>query len=101
MIISALIYITGAFLNLIYVLFSAISFTIPDEISDSLTYFLSYFVYANGIIPVATLMSALGTIVSFMMLMYTIRIVLFTYHLLPWIGKNVSLPHGTNHKNTK
>lgn len=92
MILSAFFYIAASIINFIYAVFSAISFQFPEQVSSSFTYFVSYFRYAGIFFPIADFMSALGYIITFMTLMYLIKIFLWVFVFLPFIGKVIHLP---------
>lgn len=81
------------FLNLIYKLFSAIQFyVIPTQFISSINYYLSNLDYLNGIINIPDLMLALGSLLSFEIVYFTVKILIFAYSLIPVIGKNSKIP---------
>lgn len=70
--------------------FGVINFAIPDNVETSITYFIGFLGYANGIFPVDTLLQALGTLFLFEFAWYSLKLILFVFALTPWFGKKSS-----------
>jgi hypothetical protein len=92
MITSLLFYIIGFFLSLIVWLLNTIKFIIPIEITNGIAYFAGYLVYVRGFIDVDTLVTALGTYLTFLAFYYTIKIGLWLFGHMPWVGKHSEMP---------
>lgn len=118
MITDIIILLLSSFVGLISTAFGYISsFTVVQEISDSVTYFLSYLNYLSGILPINNILKALGTLILFYTAWYTVKIILWIFSLIPWFGKPTEVPkfggqeaggslilrsgHGINLKNQK
>lgn len=91
MIVDIFIYLLSAFVWLITAIFSAINYAIPDQITDSIEWLASYLNYLGGLFPIGTLAAATGTILSVWILLYGIRISLWLWSLVPWVGKRSSM----------
>jgi len=91
--IGDLIFGIGAlFLGIINSILSGFGIIFPDNVEDSIYYFLSFFSYLQGIFPVTTFMLALGVYSSFAGLLYLIKIILWLIGHIPWLGKHKNLP---------
>lgn len=92
MIFSVLIYLGAEIIDGFAKLFSLINFALPDEIIDSISYFLSYLKYMGFVFPINTLMAAFGTVLSFGCMYFTIKIMLWFWQFVPYLGRKVHLP---------
>lgn len=92
MILTAIILFGSLMLSLIAQLFSLLNFVIPSQIADSVIYFISFLAYVKPIFPIDTLMQSVGVVLSFYALIYVLKIILWAYAMLPWVGKEIPLP---------
>lgn len=92
MIISAFFYLIAFFITLLSSVFSFISFAIPDEFIQSISYFLGHFNYLRGFLDVDTFFSALGTVLTFLALLQIVKLGLWVWGHMPWVGKHAPLP---------
>lgn len=92
MITSIFFYVFAWILNRFAYLFSLLNFALPDSVSTSLNYMLGYFGYLKGVFPVDTLFTVAGIGLTFLLLLYTVKLLLWAYSLIPFIGRHVGLP---------
>jgi len=92
MITDAFLLIVASVIDLVLYPFRAISNVIPAAIQDGITWFFGFLNYGSGIFPVRTIYAATAFLLGVWVLKYVVRIVLFIFALLPWIGKSVDLP---------
>jgi len=92
MITSALLIVVSSVIDLVLFPFRAISSVIPESIQDALTWFFGFLNYGSGIFPVRTIYAATLFLLGIWVLKYVVKIVLFVFALLPWIGSDVKLP---------
>lgn len=93
MIISAILYIVGAFVTLVSSAFSAISYAIPGNFQTAIHYFFGYLGYLRGVLPIDNILTAMGSFITFLTYWYAIKLILWIYSLVPWIGKTTTLPN--------
>jgi len=111
MIITLLFYLGGLFLSLISTLLATLTFAIPSVFTTAIQGYISYLGYAQGIVPVVAttgysglagsigLLDLFGYALAFLVIWYSVKIILWLFALLPWIGKHVPMPHaGGNEK---
>lgn len=92
MIFDVIFWLGGAVLNIIATLFGVLQFVIPQQFFDAFDYFLSFSVYLDALLPLETFFTAAGVLVSFFTLYYSIKVVQWAWHHVPWFGKHKSLP---------
>jgi len=104
MITTIFLYVIGVFVSGIGAIFLLISYTIPSSIITAFENFFSYFAYAQGILPIVPnpgagglwgsvgLLTILGYGLQFLVLWYTVKLILFVFGLLPFVGKHSPLP---------
>jgi len=109
MITSILFGIGAWFLSMIATILNALTWTIPSAFTDSITSYISYLGYAQGIVPVVAtpgytglagsigLLTLFGYGLSFITLWYTVKLIIWMFALIPWIGKHVPMPHSGGH----
>lgn len=73
--------ITAAFTNII-----------PDQLYNSVTTFIQYLAYLNPIFPIDTLLYCISTLAIFFTCLYIIKILLWIWSLVPYLGNHVNLP---------
>lgn len=100
MLIGALISLGVGILTLIRTIFQAISnFSLTTNIETYINQFFSYARIADGILPMSHFLLAIFTILQVAIAIYTLKLILFAYSLIPFIGKKISLPKsGTQRK---
>lgn len=86
MIFTFIAYLGGVIINLIAALFSALSFAIPQQMTDSIFYFVSKLKVFGFFFPINTLMQAAGVFLNFLMLFYMVKILLWIIGHIPWIN---------------
>lgn len=87
---------TGILLRFIAFLFGFITAVLPGSLVDGIVTLFSYVGYFRGVFPVDQLIAAFSFFTSFVILLYSVRIILFVYALIPIIGKEVNLPHNVH-----
>lgn len=92
MITSALLYILGSILNAFFFIFSAISYAVPDEIESSITFLLGYVNIFSGVFPLDTLYSVILAYLSFITLFYGLKVALWVFAHIPFIGSGRKFP---------
>lgn len=98
MLVDTFFFVINLILTGISKAFSALSLALPEEITTSIEYFVSHFAYLSGIVNVQALFSALGFLLTFTALWYTVRIILWIFALTPWIGKDATMPTSIPHE---
>lgn len=78
---------------LVSAVLSAVDFVIPNAISDSVTFFLAHLNYVRGFVDVETLFLAIGTYIIFLGYYQIVKVGLWVYSMLPWIGKKAAMPN--------
>jgi len=99
MIIDFVLLLLGFLLDMIYNLFSFFSFVIPTEIANAIVKFFSYARIGDVFFPMSDILLAIFTIFSVWILMYSVRLVIWVFSLIPFIGKHVNFPKVKAHKN--
>lgn len=92
MITDFILVLIGSFIALISGALSLISFVMPQAVFQSISYFIGFLDYASGIINITELMAAIGVLLSFYGIMYSVKIILLIYHAIPFFGKKVDFP---------
>lgn len=92
MIVDIFLYLLAFFLGLLSSLLSSISFVLPVQFSNAIGYFLSYFGYLRGWLDIDILFQAIGIYLIFLGSYYLVRILLWVYSHIPFIGKHVDFP---------
>lgn len=84
--------IIDLFLLIVIGVFSLVTFTVPPQIASSLTYLINYFNYARGIVPVNDLLEASIAILTAWILIYSVKVFLWGFSIIPFFGKKTDLP---------
>ena len=92
MIVDIFYVVVGALLSIFVSLFSLISYPIPSGIIDSISFFVLKLRYLNGVFPMDTVYSVVVSYLTFAMFFYGLKIALFAFAHIPWIGKGHKLP---------
>jgi len=95
MITDVLLYVVSGLLAIVNFLFSGLSIVIPSQIQAAFLKFFSYVSYGNGIFPFTDAIAAIQLVLFAWMLMYAIKIYLFGFSAIPWLGKVLVLPTHT------
>lgn len=82
MITDIILLIIGSIIYLISSFFAAISWTIPSQMTDALEFFFAKIHNVDFLVPADTLMAALGVYLTFLLFWYSIKIILWVYHLI-------------------
>jgi hypothetical protein len=89
--------ITTIIVLLITLLLSAVSFALglvtfvlPDQFTEAITYFVSYLSYADFLIPIDTLLQATGIYVTFIFALYSVKILMWVFRHLPFFKHHES-----------
>lgn len=83
---TLIIYLASFLFSGINLFLSAINFVIPDQISDSITWFFGYGYIFQGVFPVDTLYMAIGTIATVWGLLYGLNMFLHLLENIPFLG---------------
>lgn len=77
--------LAGLAMWIVTAIFSGLNYVIPTQILTSLEYLISYLGVLNGIFPVATFMTVLGSFISFITLRQIVRMVIqYVLPMLPF-----------------
>lgn len=98
MIIAVALYFVSIILLVIASVFGLLEFTIPNEIIESVDYIFGYIRYADSLIPVNTLLQALGAYIAFLASWYTIKLTLWLFSHIPFVKISKDIPSGRNPK---
>lgn len=86
---------------MIRVVFDSIfTLTLTSNIETYINILFSYVRQADGIFPMSDVLLALYTLITVWISIYIIKIILSAFAILPFIGKNIKLPGGTNQTET-
>lgn len=80
------------FLKFIAVIFSVVTFAIPDNFEIAITYFVGHLNFLRGFLDVETLLQALGVYLSFLGFWYLLKMLRFVWGHMPWVGRHHKLP---------
>lgn len=95
-----LIFYTGSFiLILLGGLFSALSFIFPEQITTAINYFVSFFNYFRGWLPIDQMLIAGGVYSTFLGFWYAYKVIRYVYAHIPWVGSHH--PHPKHHDQKK
>lgn len=82
MIVSLFLWLFGFVLWLFNIIFGSIPFSLPANFISSVEYFFAQLKYADILIPVNTLMQALGVWLTFIATYYSVKIFMWIYHVI-------------------
>jgi len=86
MIISGFLYLASTILTLILAVFPA-SAGLPSEFTSALSTFSGYVGIIDPLVPVATLATAVGIVMSYELVVFTFKGLVWTYQRIPFVGK--------------
>ena len=92
MIFDQFIIIGSAFITVIYSVFGVINLAIPNGISNAVTTFVGYLYMFEGVFPVSSLITSMVFISTVYFFLYVVKIGLWVFAFIPFIGKNNPLP---------
>jgi hypothetical protein len=100
MITNAFLFIITGILKVILSIFSGLTYLLPQQIPNAFNLFFSYVRIGDGLFPfLSDILLALYTVLIVWILLYIVKIVLWAYSLLPFVGKKASLPQHQMIKN--
>lgn len=67
-------------------IFRALNLVIPDTFTDAVEYFVAKLSLISGIVNVDDILTAIGFFLTFTTAWYTIKLVLWTFQFIPFIG---------------
>ncbi len=70
-----------------------ITFIMPEQFNEAITYFTSFIHYGDFLVPVATLLEAFGVYLTFIFAFYSLKILLWIFSHLPFTKSGHDLPH--------
>jgi hypothetical protein len=86
--------IGGAILSVVIAIFSALNIQIPSGFLSAFQWIVGFFSFANGFLPMATIIICGLWFLAVFLLKYKINLFLHTiFPFIPLIGKKVELPH--------
>jgi len=92
--IVSLLYLAGSMLiGVITAFLQGVNFILPEQIQTSFLFLFRQLNYLRGVMPVQDFVLALSFLISIVFLKYLVKVFLFVYALLPFIGKSVKPPH--------
>lgn len=83
MLVDILLLVAGFVLNFISFLFGLITFVIPVEALASISQAFSYIAYVQAFFPIDTLVTVLTSYLSFLLLWYGWKLIMWVYSILP------------------
>lgn len=93
MIFDIVIATAGLLLRLFAFLFGFFQLPGLSKITDAIVYFFGYLNYIGIMFPpLYDILNACGIVLSFFVAFYSLKIVLYLWGMLPWIGKHAKLP---------
>lgn len=107
MITDVLLFIVGAIVSVLSGIFSGLSYAIPSVIQNVIGTALGYISYFNGFFPIYPnssfsglantigIFTIVGYYLQFILVWYLVKLALFVFHMIPWLGKKLEMP---NHK---
>lgn len=88
--------ILASFVSIISAIFrSVVGVVVPSQVGQAFTDFFSFASAGNGIFPMTDVMLALFTVINVWIALYILKVALFGFSLVPWIGKALNLPTHT------
>jgi len=95
--------IGGTILSIVVAIFSALNIQIPSGFLSSFQWIAGFFSFANGFLPMETIIICGIWFLAVFLLKYKINLFLHTiFPFIPLIGKKVDLPHvGSAKEKTK
>lgn len=91
MITSLILFFAGVVIQIVGSIFAAISFTIPNQIIDAISFWFSKLHQLDFILPMDDVMTAFGIYLTFIVLYYTIKVIMWAYHIVRH-GGDTDLP---------
>jgi len=82
MITDVILLLIGGIIYLISGFFAAISWAIPTQVIDAIEFFFAQINDVNIFLPLDTVMQALGAYLTFITFWYSVKIIIWTYHLI-------------------
>jgi len=102
MITDIVLYIINAVLATILGIFSLFNVLVPSQVASAFTTLFGYAHIVDSVFPMTDALLAGTFVLTVWTTVYIIKVVLFGYALLPWIGKKGSLPsHGGGDRKTR
>lgn len=92
MLTSILLLIIAGFLFLVSQLFSLVSLAVPTQIATAFDTFFDYVHIFDGFFPISDFLLALLFLIALETGLYLVKIFLFGFSLLPWVGSKAELP---------
>jgi len=104
------IFIIASFVQIIATILSAISFLIPSSVQTALAEWLGYLGYLQGVFPIVPtpsmtglaqtvgVLTVVGWALQLLVAWYLVKLALFVFHLVPFVGKHVEIPGSQKHK---
>lgn len=86
MIISGFLYLSSSILALVLAVFPE-SAGLPSEFTSALGTFSGYVGIIDPLVPVTTLATAVGIVLSYELIVFTFKGLVWTYQRIPFIGK--------------
>ena len=86
MIVDIFYLIVGVIFQGVIFVLSPLQYIIPASFTNAVLYLFGYMSYFGGVIDLGVLASCLQALISFEIVYYIYKIVLFLIHLTPWIG---------------
>ena len=78
-------------MQIIHFLLGFLSFAIPDNFETAIVTAVGYLSFFTGILPVQEILTAVFTLLSFMVLWYGAKLAMKLFHMIPWVGKKIDL----------
>lgn len=78
-------------INAIILALTLLKFQLPTILGTSIIWLLAQLNYFNGILDIQTLYQCISTLITFYVLLYTVKLLLLAYKFIPYIGKDIQI----------
>lgn len=95
MIVDVIIVVLVTCMTVVQALFAGITYFVPIQIVQAFQTFFSYTSVGNGLFPMSDILGAIFSVLGLWITLYIIKIFLFGFSVIPWIGKVLRLPEHT------
>jgi len=87
-------FVLGVFAIIIYfftTVMSTITWVLPEQMTESMTWFFAQFSYLQGIFPISTLFEVISSVLTVWGFMYSLKIFFrFIFPIIPIIGRETT-----------
>jgi len=77
----------GSILEVLGTALGAVSYVIPSQVADSMSYLASFTLKLQPIFPMTTFWACIGALVTFTGILMGVKVTLWAYARIPFLGK--------------